>query len=402
MKLDLISLSLPAFFLLIVVELVVARLLRRKLYHFADSVTDLSCGILQQVLEVFVAGLLLAPYLFLYEHARITDLSTESSWAWVACFVGVDVAYYWFHRFSHQCAVAWGVHIVHHQSEEYNLTVALRQDAFQPFISAFFYLPLAVLGFPPVMTLTCRSLNTIYQFWIHTRAVGRLGPLEWILNTPSHHRVHHGSNRKYWDKNFAGVFITWDQLFGTFHPEQEEPTYGVTESVQSWNPVWAHVHYYTVLARKVRDTRGLFNKLQVLLRKPGWLPPGMKEPEHPPPVKYDAHASPALHAYVATTFATVLLGTVGFLFSARALSDGVRVAVALLITWTVMNLGVILEAKRWGLYSERLRLGAMMGALCVLPPTWMAGIPVLLGMALWLHVGYARLSSATVPAPASA
>ncbi len=215
--LNLIALSIPVFFALIGVELLVARLTGEKLYRYNDAINDLSCGILQQVLGVFVKVIVFGGYVFVYEAGHLLELSATSAGVWVLCFLGVDFFYYWFHRVSHEWSLPWGAHVVHHQSEEFNLAVALRQGAFQPLFSWFFYLPLALVGFPPLMFLTCSSLNTLYQFWIHTRAIGRLGPLEWVLNTPSHHRVHHGSDEKYLDRNYAGVLIVWDRLFGSFH-----------------------------------------------------------------------------------------------------------------------------------------------------------------------------------------
>jgi len=146
--------------------------------------------------------------------------------------------------------VGWATHIAHHQSEEYNLSVALRQGVFQGFFFNFFYLPLAFLGFPPVVYIVCSQINTIYQFWIHTRTVGKLGFLERFMHTPSHHRVHHGRDAKYIDRNHAGVFIIWDKMFGTFQEEEEEPNYGLVSPLQSWNPVWGQVHYFAKLARR--------------------------------------------------------------------------------------------------------------------------------------------------------
>ncbi len=193
-----------------------ARLVERDVYRLADSVTDLSCGILQQVVEVFLKTALFAGYAWLFAAHRLFDVPMDAAWAWAACFVGQDFLYYWFHRWSHEVGAGWAAHVVHHQSEEYNLTVALRQGALQPAFSWVFYLPLAVLGFPPAMFLAVSSFNTLYQFWIHTRLIGRLGPLEWVLNTPSHHRVHHGRNPRYIDRNHGGTLIVWDRLFGTF------------------------------------------------------------------------------------------------------------------------------------------------------------------------------------------
>ena len=163
---------------------------------------------------------------------------------WVAAIgllFGVDFCFYWFHRIAHEYAAPWATHVVHHQSEEYNLAVALRQSAFEGCFAWVFYLPLAVIGFPPIWYVSMKAINLLYQFWIHTEAIDRLGPLEWVMNTPSHHRVHHARNPKYLDKNYAGMFIIWDRMFGTFQPEEEQPVYGITKPLQSWNPLWANL-----------------------------------------------------------------------------------------------------------------------------------------------------------------
>ena len=189
---DYIALSIPVFFALIGVELLVARWQHRRLYRLNDTLNDLHCGILQQVLGVFTKAIVFGVYAALFARGHLLEIRSDSLAAWAACFLGVDFFYYWFHRVSHESNLPWGAHVVHHSSEEYNLAVALRQGAFQPLFSWVFYLPLAWVGFPPLMFLACSSFNTLYQFWIHTRTIGRLGPLEWVLNTPSHHRVHHG------------------------------------------------------------------------------------------------------------------------------------------------------------------------------------------------------------------
>ena len=184
----------------------------------------------------------------------------------------MDFFYYWFHRWSHEVNAGWAAHIVHHQSEEMNLAVALRQSVFQGALSWVFYLPLALVGFPPAMFLTVSALNTLYQFWIHTRAIGKLGPLEWVLNTPSHHRVHHGRNPKYIDRNHAGSLIVWDRMFGTFQEEEEEPVYGITRPLASWNPVWANFHYWAELWRTARRATRLQDRFRIFWKPPGWRP----------------------------------------------------------------------------------------------------------------------------------
>src|SRR5262245_46980151 len=178
-----VLLAVPVFFLLIGLELVIARIQERDYYSLGDSVADLGCGLVQQLLEAGIKTFLFAGYLTLYARWRLFEIPTASPAAWVGCLLGVDFLYYWFHRKSHEVNAFWAAHVVHHQSEEYNLAVALRQGAFQGAFSWIFYLPLALIGFPPLMFLAVSSIDTLYQFWIHTRAIGRLGPLERLLNT---------------------------------------------------------------------------------------------------------------------------------------------------------------------------------------------------------------------------
>ncbi|HET8644713.1 MAG TPA: sterol desaturase family protein, partial [Vicinamibacteria bacterium] len=315
---DYIVLAIPVFFALITLEVVWARWQERDYYRLNDSVNDLSCGVLQQLFEVFAKTLIFAGYLFVYERWRLLEVP-GSALAWVACFVGVDLCYYWFHRLSHERNALWATHIVHHQSEEYNLAVALRQSAFGGAFSWVFYLPLALVGFPPVMFLACSSFVTLYQFWIHTRAIGKLGPLEWVMNTPSHHRVHHACNPKYIDRNYAGVFIVWDRLFGSFKPEDEEPAFGITKPLRSWNPLWANLHYWAEMLDVARRSSRWPDRLRVLVQRPGWRPEELGGYQAPPEIeratqrRFDPRVGPGLalyalgHFLAALAFASVLL-----------------------------------------------------------------------------------------------
>jgi len=269
----LIAFAIPIFFGLIGVEHVLAKRRREKVYVFADSIADLSCGISEQVLSGWMTLLFLAPYAWL-EHVAPWHLPTNAWWTWVLGFVLVDHSYYWFHRFSHRVNFLWAQHKVHHQSEEYNLAVALRQEILGELGGGFlFYLPLALLGVPLSVFVVGKTLDTLYQFWIHTRLVKKLpAPIEWIMNTPSHHRVHHGINPEYIDKNYAGVFIVWDRMFGTFVPEEREPAYGTVVPLRSFDAVWANVEPFVELCVEASRTKRWVDKLRVFVAPPEWRP----------------------------------------------------------------------------------------------------------------------------------
>jgi alkylglycerol monooxygenase len=371
MPVNYIVLAIPVFFALIALELVITRVFEKDYYRLSDSLNDLACGILQQLLEVFVKTALFAGYLFLYERYRAVEISNASLAAWVLCFLGVDFLYYWFHRLSHEVNAFWAAHVVHHQSEDYNLAVALRQGAFQGWFSWFFYLPLALIGFPPLMFLTLSSLNTLYQFWIHTRTIGRLGPLEWVLNTPSNHRVHHGRNPRYIDRNHGGTLIVWDRLFGTYQEEQEEPVYGITNPLRSWNPLWANLHYWVELLEKARRTRRLSDRLRLFVKPPGWQPEDLGGYQQAPEVdaasyrKWDTPVPRWLGVYAFVQFAAVLLAASLLLFRQRTLPAAMLALGAVFIVVSLVALGGLFERKRWAAPLEAARLLALGGFFVV-------------------------------------
>jgi sterol desaturase/sphingolipid hydroxylase (fatty acid hydroxylase superfamily) len=369
---NLIHLAIPVFFLLIAVELVAARLLEKDVYRLSDSVSDLSCGILDQVVGVFLKTALFAGYVSVYDHLRIFSVSNQSAVAWVACFLGVDLFYYCSHRFSHEVNAGWATHIVHHQSEELNLAVALRQSAFGQIYTWVFYLPLALLGFPPLMFLTLNAVNTLYQFWVHTRLVGKLGPIEWVFNTPSHHRVHHARNPQYIDKNHAGTLIVWDRLFGTFAEEKEECVYGITTPLRSWNPLWANFHYWVELASKARQTRKLGDAFRMFTKEPGWQPDDLGGFVPAPAVdastyrKYDNRPPGVLLAYVFVQFVGVNMGAVAFFFQSGAWPVSLKAVAGLALVVSLASLGGLLDRRAWAKHLEAARLLAGLTAAALL------------------------------------
>jgi sterol desaturase/sphingolipid hydroxylase (fatty acid hydroxylase superfamily) len=206
-------------------------------------------------------------YLFLYDISPF-KFPANAWWTWVLLFFVDDLAYYWFHRLSHESRVLWNFHVVHHSSEHYNLSVAVRQSWFSGVAHWIFYAPIMLLGFAPWMFAITHGFNLIYQFWIHTKFVHRLGWLEYVLNTPSHHRVHHGVNEKYLDRNYAGVLIVWDRIFGTFVEETEEPRYGIIKPVKSYNPLWINTHAWMEMFQALRDKGSILDKFRCVFASP--------------------------------------------------------------------------------------------------------------------------------------
>ena len=363
-----VALAIPFFFLLIGVEMIVLR--RRDLasaYRFSDSITNLACGVGQQILEPFLKSLALIPYAWLWTHARLFDPSPRSPIVWALLILAMDLSFYVFHRASHRIGLLWAVHAVHHQSEEYNLSVALRQPWLHMLAGVAFYLPLAVFGFPPAMFLAALTIDTLYQFWIHTRAIGRLGPLEWVLNTPSHHRVHHGVDPQYVDRNYGGIFIVWDRLFGTFRREAREPVYGTVKPACSWNPVLVNAAGWLDLVARCRATRSFLDKARVWTSPPEWRPRDLGGPVVVPPAdpsahpRYDVRAPRSARWYVGVQFGIAAAATMAYLWYEATAPAIMLVAAAAVFMMTVVAWGGILERRRWGWPIEISRLAAAAG-----------------------------------------
>lgn len=243
-------------------------------YETRDTLASLAMGVGNVVISAFSTLGAVALWQLAYRH-RVADALAWGTWSWPVLFLGEDLCYYWFHRAHHEVRLLWAAHVNHHSSRYFNLSTALRQPWFTPFTGPLFWLPLAVLGFPPERILFAQALSLLYQFWIHTEVVKRLpAPLEWLLNTPSHHRVHHGKNLEYLDRNHGGVLIVWDRLFGTFEPERAPVTYGLTHDLRSYNPLRIAVHEWQALGRDLRSARSLRDALSYLFAAPGWGPGG--------------------------------------------------------------------------------------------------------------------------------
>jgi sterol desaturase/sphingolipid hydroxylase (fatty acid hydroxylase superfamily) len=267
--------AIPGFLGLMLLELAVTRAGQKQEarllgYHRADSRTSLAMGVgslvvngAWRLMEVAILGVA----------AALVPWSLGDGWtAWAVGLIGIDFCYYWDHRAGHEIRVLWASHVVHHSSQRYNLSTALRQTWTGEY-TVLFFLPVALLGVPVQIVLACWSINLLYQFWIHTEAINKLwSPVELVFNTPSHHRVHHGSQSQYLDRNYAGVLIVWDRLFGTFEPEGEKVVYGLTKNIGTYNPLKVATHEYVALWRDLRTAGSWRHRVGHLLRGPGWTP----------------------------------------------------------------------------------------------------------------------------------
>ena len=274
--------AVPAFVLLIVIELIWAKRRRPDAYEARDTLTSLAFGLGSTVAGIATGGIVLAASLWLYEYRLFTIGAQWWTvwWAWPICFVLDDLAYYWFHRTAHRVRWFWAAHVNHHSSQHYNLSTALRQTWTGFFALSFiFSMPLILLGFHPAMIAICSGFNLVYQFWIHTEAIGRMPRwFEAVMNTPSHHRVHHATNPRYLDRNYAGVFIVWDKLFGTFEAERDDEVinYGIVRQLGTFNILYSVFHEWIGIAKDVAGAPWR-HKLSYLWRPPGWTHDGSRE-----------------------------------------------------------------------------------------------------------------------------
>lgn len=371
---DFVPYAVPFFIALIVVELLADRWRGQRNYRVADAINSLSTGVLSTTTGLLTKGVGLLTYAFALKHLALIELPAQSVWTWVFAFVLYDFCYYWLHRMGHERNILWAAHSVHHQSEDYNLSTALRQTSTGFLLSWIFYLPLAVLGVPLVVFISVASLNLLYQFWVHTRHVPKLGWFEWFFVTPSNHRAHHAQNALYMDRNYGGVFILWDRLFGTFQEEDDnEPVvFGVTTPLASWNPLWANLQFYAQLWSDARRTESKWDKLRIWFMRTGWRPADVKakyplaKPDLSQFRKFDVPLDARQQVYIALQFAAY----VGFGSYLMNFGEGLP-ATALIVGWGAMafglfTLGVALENRPWTLRAELVRL-----ALNV-PLVWLA------------------------------
>ena len=281
---DLIVYAIPFFILAMLLELVYGVANGRNTYRLNDSVSSLFLGVLSQARRFVTLGIGGYVYYLITEYFSLPLMDTSSWWTWVLAMLLYDFCYYWLHRLGHERTIFWAAHVAHHQSEEYNLTTALRQTSTGFLFGWIFYLPMFLIGIPAEVVVTVGSINLIYQFWVHTEHIGKLGWYEWFFITPSNHRVHHAQNDIYLDRNYGGWLIIWDRMFGTFQEElDEEPViFGIRGPLHSFNPVHALTHIYVDMFKDSWRTARWQDKLKVWVARTGWQPADVarKWPRH--------------------------------------------------------------------------------------------------------------------------
>lgn len=378
--------AIPFFFLTIGIELWVGYRRRKKYYDFSDAITNLNIGIGQQSIGLVITMLLLWLYDLVYKNTALVHLPENNALVWIGTLIVFDCIYYWAHRWGHEWNVMWGAHIVHHQSKEYNLSVALRQSWFHSLLSFWMFLPLAVAGVPTPVLAAVSGFVTLFQYWIHTKAIRKMPRwFEFIFNTPSHHRVHHATNPQYLDKNYAAVFIFWDRLFGTFEPEVEEPKYGITAPYTSLEPVHANFHFYSEIMEGARREKSWWRKLTIFFRGPQYLGQLIKDYYASQPAAAPQEpVSLSMRIYVLIQFIALSGGLVKYILEFHNLSLFYQAACFALILLTIQSCAYILENRSRLFPLEILRL---LGAGILLSKLYYDAYPDWFTFMLTLSIG---------------
>ena len=400
---DLIALAVPFFLLALLAELIIDRVRGSGLYRANDAINSLSAGTLSTTFGYFTKFVQFLAWGFVLQHFALIDMplswfdaSPRGIALWIVAALAWDFCYYWFHRFSHEISVLWAAHAVHHQSEDYNLSTALRQTSTGFLFGWIFYTPLFLIGFPLEVLVTVNAVNLIYQFWVHTQVVRRMGVLDYILVTPSNHRVHHAQNERYIDKNYGGMLILWDRMFGTFEDEaEEEPVvFGVRKPLANWNPFWANLQVYDYLLFDARKTRRWRDKIGIWFRRTGWRPADV-EARYPKQradlstfEKFDPQIPTPLKRYVLAQFGIAIAATlgIGLLY---AISGAAAVVVPCILLWVLLyTLGIINEGRSYAVFAESLRLVFVVPAgLAMMVATGTAPAMTELAIATGAYVG---------------
>lgn len=366
MKLNIMAFAVPFFFFFILLEYYISKKKGKSLHSFSITMANLNVGIAERLIDAFTAGGFYFFYVYLHDNFAIFDIK-PSILLWIVLLLATDFVWYWYHRFGHEINLFWGFHVVHHSSEEFNYSAAARITVFQAVVRTLFWSILPIIGFPPHMISVLLIIHGIYPFFTHTQLIGRLGILEYIFVTPTHHGVHHASNEVYLDKNYGDMFIIWDKLFGTFAEKTETPVYGLTKQLESKSFLWQHFHFLVEIAYSVSQTKGLLSKLKVIFGSPSNFDPNARaivESKLLSKHKVKTHSN-KFKQYVLIQMGMMLVTLFTFLLFEHYINAFLQTIIALTIIATLINCGAILEQRRWVFYIEFVRI-----AIIALPLIW--------------------------------
>jgi alkylglycerol monooxygenase len=357
-QINYLAFAIPAFFIFLFLEYQLAvRLNKVNVFKYESSISNLSIGIAERLLNLFISASFLNLFYWVYKNYALFQIP-NSWWVWVLLILTTDLVWYWYHRLGHQINFLWAAHIVHHQSEEFNLTVSARITVFQALIRNIFWCIIPLLGFHPAMVITILVVHGGYSFFTHTQLIGKLPWLEHIFITPSLHGIHHASNEKYLDKNYGDVFVFWDKLFGTFQKEEEAPKYGLTHSIKSYSFLWQHFHYYLEIAEACRRAAGLNARIRIIFGHPATLDQDIRPVlekrflQHKTTTSYRFKFRTYLDLQL--TLCIALLTFITATYSSLGLDDKLFIVFFMLLT--LINCGALMEQRKWIYYLECIRL----------------------------------------------
>jgi alkylglycerol monooxygenase len=358
MQLNLIAFAVPLFLLFIGLEYMYSRRKGKNFFQFAESIANLNVGIAERLLDVFMTGVFFFVFDYIQKNAGLFEINAGVL-TWIVLFLLTDLVWYWYHRFAHEINLFWAVHVVHHQSEDFNYTVSARITVFQAVVRCMFWSVLPLIGFPAEMVVVLLLIHGLYPFFIHTQAMGKWGWFEKILVTPTHHSVHHASNPEYLDKNYGDVLIIWDKLFGTFAKLRDDvkPVFGLTKQLNSHSFLWQHFHFPLEIWMNFKYAKGIKAKLKVLFSKPDALDPRYRSVLERKLVNVRPGAKPtiAMRNYVTTqTIFSLVLLFFGILFEHYIPGIQLFLLTAFIIV-SLINSGAILDQRQWIFILEFLR-----------------------------------------------
>jgi len=384
--------SIPVFGVLMLCEFLYGIHKQKNTYRLNDTLCSLTLGVLSRFPSVLNLGINSLVYATILRHLKPNLMPLDSWMTWLFAFLLYDFCYYWQHRLSHERTLLWASHVVHHQSEDYNLGTALRQTSTSFLFAWIFYVPMFLVGVPFDVFVTIAAVNLVYQFWVHTEHVGKLGFLETFLVTPSNHRVHHACNKRYIDANYGGVFILWDRVFGTFVDETvlEKPIYGTLKPLRSWDPLWANMEVYYQMACDAWQTERLKDKLRIWGSRTGWRPKDVQErfPTHnltsPDQVKYETRTSLNHQVFAVSQFVAYSFLTFVVIIAEKNLSEFEIASFAIVVAASAfISAGHLdLDSRKTSTWLEVVRSLVVLGFVFL---TSMWSFELMAVQILWIH-----------------